>query len=522
MALDSQFPSVRWTHLAALLCVGGVFACSDSNNPKVATANEISIFGQVQTEAGLPIAGATVCFPAKSACVTTDADGKYATPYDNKIAEPLVVNFQAPGYARRTARLHNATGSQAPMALRQLDKQVTVALPTGTQAAVDVTVVRDDAQSTLSVPADALVDNNGTPAVGNANVRRTFWHPLNPLVSAPGNLVAETDNGGRKSLETYGMADIEVEQNGALLQVAPGKTLGWSIAEPNAVRQALSPNNDVYNALPDLYSLSTTTGLWHLEGTAATGALTFDANTGIIATRLPHLTSWNVDADAGPKWGGCISGRLVDPCGKPVAATDFTVWFLGYEQLKDWTGNRSNDDGTFCVPTYLSSFNVTANRLNINYFISGADSYTNTTMCNPAPASCFNCVDQNPNFSTMGWCSNCFLDPAGIQPAAAGTEPPTYYSNTCNAPSIDLVPYSSCGANNCANVGDIVLASATCGANPPNKTTPAPPPDPCAAGKGKSLGQECAQNDICCPHDSLVCEDELCVPNQDPNIRTTQ
>lgn len=498
-----------WT----LSCTG--LALVGCNGATKTAADSISIYGQVRTEAGLGLAGVQVCFVGGKMCATSDANGNYKAPYDNKSPEPVVVQFSKAGFARRVARMHNATIAQAGMVLRAVDSATRVTLPKDGEAAVSVSVVHDDAKTTLSIGPSALVDALGALAAGDANVSLTFFHPLRPLQAAPAALEAE-DGNAVKGLITWGMADIEIEQNGALLQVAPNQTLGWHVTEPAAIAQTLSPNAALVMPVPDLYSLNANTGLWHLEGSAKSGAVAYDQATTTVQTKLPHLSSWNIDSDAGPAWGGCVTGRIVDPCGKPVANKAITIWYLGFEQLKDWTGTVTGADGTFCTPTYLSSFNVTGNKLNINYFVAGAGSIADTSMCNPAPASCFNCVDEQAPWQPMGWCTNCLLDPSQSQPASQGTEPPTYYTNTCNAPSINLVPYSSCSSGGCTALGDIVLSSTTCNTPvAPNSGGGTPTsPDPCKDGTGKTLGEACTTTDVCCPR-SLVCEDLLCLPPKD-------
>jgi hypothetical protein len=502
-------------HVFTLGCIcASIVACGGGNGSSDSAADAIGVFGQVKAEDGTAISGAQVCFVSNGNCITTDASGKFKKAYDNTVAEPIIVQFFKPGYARKVVRMRNSVNSQAGVVLRQIDTLTTVALPAAGASAVVVEALHDDSRSALVIGPDSLVDASGALAVGNANVSLTYFHPLQSLETAPGALNAE-DGNGIKGLFTFGMADIEIEQNGALLQVAPGQLLGWDILEPPTVAQTLSPNGPVSLPLPDLYSLNPNTGLWHLEGTAASGFVSYDANSTTVMTKLAHLTSWNVDGDASAAYGGCVSGRIIDPCGNPIANKAITVWYLGFEQLKDWTGTVTGSDGTFCTETYLSSYNVSGNRLNINYFVAGADSYTDTTMCNPAPAACFTCVDESVLGATLGWCTNCDLDPSQTQPASYDSEAPTYYTNTCNAPSIDLVPYSSCSAGGCTALGDITLNDSACSKTVgTSTTTTTPSTDPCVSGTGKGLGEPCQQSDVCCPR-MLSCLDFLCVPPKD-------
>jgi hypothetical protein len=503
----------------ALLCLLLPVGCGQSSHRPNGTAPSGNgvLTGTITNEQGQTLAAATLCVEGKSPCTTTDAAGQFKLPYTPSTANPLPLSIAAPGYARRSIRMRLSDAEQAPILLRQADLVQTVALPTAGGNTVVLDITHGDAKSQLHLGPDVFVTPSGDTAVGNANVSFTFWNPIEPLWTVPSKPVTLDDN-GLKSLVTYGMADIEVEQNGALLQVAQGQNLLWTIQEPNGVAATLSPNAMIHEAIPDLYYLEPRTGVWQLQGTAATGALSWDANTGTFAANLPHLTGWNIDGDANSHWGGCVSGRIVDACGAPLPNKAITLWFLGHEEFKDWTGYKTDGSGRFCIPTYLSSFNVTYKLYGTHYFIAAAENPRDTTMCAPAPDSCYNCVDEDGPYSLMGWCSNCSMrDQNGVAGHIEGHDPTVYYDNTCGAAALELIPFTFCETGGCTEIPDAILSAPTCGVQPP--PTPAPKPDPCAAGgSGKKQGQACGKTDVCCPLDKLTCADGLCVPSSDPNV----
>lgn len=506
------------------MCFITVVGCSNASD-SATVKDPLALTGVVQDEGGVPIKNVQVCMLANGACSATDANGLYSIAHDNKLVEPLAVRFAASGYAQRVRRMYTATSQQAATSMRTVDYSAQITLPEEGSDPKSISLKRYTETATLTIAANSMQQADGQIAHGQVDVHMTFWHPLEPLVSVPGSLLAKDSNTVAKGLTTFGMTSIEISQNGNLLQIASGKTLDWSVSEPTVVQQVFNPNQQVVQSMPDLYSLDTNTGLWVFEGNITSGALAYNANTNAFTAHLPHLSSWNIDADAGPQYGGCVTGKVVDPCGNPIANKSVRVWFLGAEQLKDWAAVTTSSDGSFCSPTYLSSFNVAAGgSASTLYFVAGADSWQDTGMCVPAPANCFNCDDEDYRWGT-GWCSNCMYNDTSLiyQPAPAiGSEAATRYDNTCNAPSVTVTAYTTCAANNCTKISDVVMNNtATCSKTvSANGTQSTSTPDPCGAnGDGKKEGEFCTEGtDTCCPRTDLYCKDSLCVPTTDPNV----
>ncbi|HET6343620.1 MAG TPA: hypothetical protein VFH51_01760, partial [Myxococcota bacterium] len=386
-----------------------------------------------------------------------------------------------------------------------------------------------DAGATLSIGPGDLVDReSGAPVHGDFNVTMTLWNPAESLTSAPAVLLADSPGAGAPTpLVSFGMAQLELTQNGNRLQVAPGAQLDLHLREPAAAQSAMT--RPALRGMPNLYSLDEVSGLWHLEGTVDSGALAYDAATGTFSARLPHLSNWNVDipADQVALTPTCVQGTVKNSCpaaaGAPLADSNVTVWFMGFEQLKDLHA-KSDANGHYCIGDYLS-FIGSQGKQNVRYFVSGA-SYTDTSMFsggtqNPYPASCFDCEKTGETFDDRGytysWCSDCSCnDCMDADTAASGlTSGNAIYYPTTGAGSAVLAGHTSCSQGNCVQLQDVALAGPACAV----PGTVPPPADPCQAATAKFLGDTCVPGDVCCSDSGaggLTCADYLCVPVAEP------
>jgi hypothetical protein len=459
-----------------------------------------------------PLAGVQVCIGGTSTCTATSATGDFKLAYPGKPGDFIALSFQAAGYARQSHALTVVPNAWVPTLLRQVAQVTQLRLPAAGDAPVITSVQVGDVVMAVGIPGGALVDTRGQVATGDAVLSLTHWHPLRSVASAPGRLLAENPNGTRpEGLVTYGMSDIEMSQGGALLQVAPGAHLDWTLTVPQAIADDLAARP---TKLPNLYSLDPATGLWHFEGNVGTGALAYDPNGARFTARLPHLSAWNVDSNEPAAGGGCVQGHVVNPCGTAAANMPITLWFTGAEELKDWHAT-TDGSGNFCIATPLTAFFPSPQTT--HYFISGAQ-YTDTAMCNPvSPATCFNCspADEALGYSWCSWCQ--YYDPTFLgQGGSSQTgETPTIYHDGCGAAELSLTGGQFCGGS-CTTVPDAVIADPNC--SKPVTPGNAPPPDPCSQATAKQKGDPCnPATDTCCPAaDSLECRDYLCVPKDGP------
>ncbi|HET6346098.1 MAG TPA: carboxypeptidase-like regulatory domain-containing protein, partial [Myxococcota bacterium] len=484
-------------------------------------------------ESGAPVPAASLT--GEGGSTVTDVDGVFHLRVVG--SPPYVLTIVADGYARQMRRLDtNAVASELHLTLRKLDSLTHVTLPSAGDAPVVAQVARGDAQVALSVPADALVDPTGAPAHGEADIALTFWHPTEGLSSAPANLLAANGNKAPLGLQTFGMADIEVRQNGSLLQVAAGKALSLRVV--TAASLADDIDRRVHGGLPpNLYSLDPNTGLWNLETTLADGGLAYDPNTRAFDGKLVHLSTWNVDALV-VQGGGCIKGHVQYSDGRAAATQPATLWNLGYIQSKAFR-TTTDTNGDFCIDIGISS---EGDGKTLYYYISGA-SPTESSMCNPMPSVCYECeheADPKPycrdcRFRNSDICDvdgkiianagmPCDPNPACNASSSLGQlkQCDHQYADSCKSPKVTMTACHFCPDHlppdgRCLDYdGHDVGAAVAGGCADAGTLNLGQDPDPCAGKQAKHVGDTCSATDVCCPLGGLICADSLCVPASDP------
>ena len=320
--------------------------------------------------------------------------------------------------------------------LRAVQTAETITLPGADDDPVSVQVVVGSQAVTLLLGAGDLVDAGGHAAVGDVQVELSYWHPLEDLSSAPALLVALEGN-ALVELKTFGMAGVDVFQNGQPLNVAPGHHVTLNFTQLPSLLPMWEGTS------PNLYVVDEATGLWTSLGGRAQGVLSLNPDSGVVSAYLPHLSYWNLDGAITPSGGGCVSGVAYNAC-EPTQGVDNTpvrVWFLSNEEVKDFNGT-TDSQGRYCLPTYVSDYEAAYNQQHgesafvVNYLVTGAD-ITNTSMCNPLPASCRQCSAFYENFNGDGkgdvttFCNRCQLfvpnDPPSRTPTSTRcrARPPT-------------------------------------------------------------------------------------------------
>ena len=477
--------------------------------------------------------GANVTSPGGS--TRSDASGTFRLRVVGK--PPYVLTVAADGYARQMRRIEvNTVASTIRLTLRKIDSLTQAILPSGSDTPLVTRVTHGDAQVALSVPADALIDPTGAPAHGEAEIALTFWHPTQPLTSAPANLLAANGNAAPSPLQTFGMADIEIRQGDRLLQVAPGKALSLRVVTAASLTRNIASR--VQGGLPpNLYSLDTGTGLWNLEGTLADGGLAYDPNTRAFDGKLVHLSTWNVDAIA-ERGGGCIKGHVQYSGGGAAASQPTTLWNLGYVETSAFR-TTTDANGDFCIDIGISSIDQGDT---LYYYISGA-SPTDSAMCNPMPPTCYDCQHENdpePYCRECGFRNSdiCAVDGEFLDEKNLPCDPnPTcnasaslgqikqcewQYADSCKSPKVTMAPCHFCPGNapadgRCVNYEGHEVGAAMAGdCTDVGTITLGQDPDPCAGKAAKHLGDTCSDTDLCCPLNALTCSDSLCVPAAEP------
>lgn len=525
-----------------------------------------ALSGTVRDELGAPIAGSLVHLQATSQTATTDKNGHFVIS-TSAVTTKAVLSFTAAGYTPRSVPM-NLSGKYPQVAitttLRTIDKVVHITLPSDPNVPLSVSVAKDDGQVILTIPANSMVLPSGAVATGDANVALTYWHPEKNIQSAPGPLLTPDPNNPNTPhmLRTYGMAAIEVSQNGNLLQVAAGKTLPLAFTLPTNMRGMIG---DPHRALPDLYYFDHTAGLWQNQGSLASGTLAWNPNAGVMTAQLPHLSEWNIDG-FDSFTSTCFKGTAINKCtGKPLANADLSIWFMAWEELSVYP-EHTDAGGKWChthfTPDIIAGYHPT-NLTQI--YVSGGDptQVTNSSLCQPTPggpipSECVGCASigvasqccryqMDYQVGSVNWFDNqdyFMVDhPQGTCLGYYGV-PEAECRSTCStiAHIENLLPCHVCpghvapglgdecwgeinaaGAsvmvqhydNDCVDYdaiwgGPIEVSDGTCKLGDPNSPTVAPV-NPCPVIIQE--GQPC-QSSTCCAT-GLICNDYVCVPAND-------
>ena len=317
---------MRYSRVCLILTTSVFAACGGSTSATLAAG----LTGAVVSTAGNNIAGAQVTVNNRT--VSTDSDGAFVLESADDANTYVGVRVKAPGFPESVRRVLMPTSGQAEIrfTLRPADQSQTFALPTGDQPAV-FKLNRGVAGAVLTIPTASLVDVHGNIATGNANMNLTFWSPDDDMTTSPGMLRASDPNRDPRddspiNLLSYGMVDIDVEQDGNKLQVAPGAALSLILQTTAGRRDALATRPADITTGPTLWTLNPNTGLWDED----VGDSTFDITTGQLVATLHHLSTKNSDEPytfSGPPTGntGCITGRAYGACGQPLSNVVVTL-----------------------------------------------------------------------------------------------------------------------------------------------------------------------------------------------------
>ena len=469
-------PVILAASLAAVAI--GPSGCGGAQKTTATATADSLLAGTVRDAAGNPVAGAKLANPSGSVSSTSNAAGQYTLGVTAAALGNDALAVTAANYAS-TSRVVPAGTRTQDFVLRAFDTVKAITVPTGSAAAVTASAARGDGTVTLTIPADSLVTAAGTPATGAAEVRLTYWHPINDMHTAPASLVANFIGDGngpyRLSMQSLGMVDVQVVQGDAQLQVAPGANLGLDHALPDVFRQAMAQKpNDLGG--PYLFYYDPNISMWSLDGNVS-----YNAATGTLMGQLPHMTAWNYDNFEGwspPSYcttsdlvagsggcgkpqnsvnGGCLAGRALLASGSPAANTTVRLWLFDSEHVNavdlqtDSSGNYCTVIGTrLCVPGANNTTPCTYTSNDVYYLVSDTDSPDHSSMANPIPAGC---GTSGGSYNTISYVSQCGLF---IDPQTGVYNPPGRSVSPLAQASISVG--TTCGGGGCGHIPDVTLS----------------------------------------------------------------
>jgi hypothetical protein len=236
--------------------------------------------GNVLDETGAAASGVTVTVGNRS--VTTDNRGYFRITGANLDKNMALVTAQKSGYFK-AFRSFAATSGANQVQIKLLKRNLT-----GTVSAAaggDATLSNG---SKVALPANGIVTaSSGASYTGSVKVYAAYIDPTLQDIgqTVPGSLMANTSNGERVVLNSYGMLAVELEgDNGEKLQLKSGNPATLTTAIP-ASAQASAP------ATIPMWYLDESTGIWKQEGSATKQG---DKYVGTVA----HFSFWNCDVSA--------------------------------------------------------------------------------------------------------------------------------------------------------------------------------------------------------------------------------
>ena len=292
------------------------------------------LIGRVMAFGGQPVAGATVQAEGGALAVTNSSGYYYLDGID--LGTEVVVTFSAPGYSPVTKKgtVNQGTTSTLNALLLPHVRSAEVAAEGG-EAAFD--------RGGLSLTAGAVETVAGKPVTGTLRVRMTIIDiRSDELIGAPGDFSARDAGGLNVQLETFGLADISLEQDGEPLQLKEGETAALELLLPEDTK--LGEGDEV-----PLWYFDETDGKWVEEGKGTVQASSGAPGRLAVVGEVGHFSWWNADY---PMEVTCLKGQVKSCDGAPAAGAFVLAQGLTYDGL---TSAHTDDQGNFCLPVMVGS-----------------------------------------------------------------------------------------------------------------------------------------------------------------------
>ena len=266
----------------------------DPPTPDVVIIVETEVIGLVVDASGLPVADATVSFETQT--TTTDEFG-YFKINGSAYEQLAMLQVKKAGYFDAFPTIDPVPDGTHQIKVQLTERAITGTIDGGTGGSVSLP---NDSKITLA--ANSFVDVNGQDYTGPVNVYAHYIDPTRPDIQEimPGNLLALNTEGDMQGLASFGMMQVELEDNtGQPLQITAPANLEFAI--PTDL-EATAPNE-----IP-LWHFDEVSGFWIEEGQAV---LQGDKYVG----EVNHFTFWNCDVPSNfvyVQGEVTVNGQIVD------------------------------------------------------------------------------------------------------------------------------------------------------------------------------------------------------------------
>jgi hypothetical protein len=325
--------SLYASEIQAIFEAGSAGKCKVSPNATVT--------GGVVDSRGRPVRGVEVQVPGRPP-VRTNARGKFTL---NKLAvtNRLAVSFSAPGFVNTTRVFPVRSGvSRVGNTVVIWPRAAPVALKSGKGGKVTF-----DQGGGLTIPPDSLVDKKGRPITGKVRVSLTYLDVSDPnqIRTAPGDFTALMQDGTVRTLESFGIFEVLVEDNtGRRAELATGKTAALELPVPR-------PKRGNTPRAVGLFSFEVASGQWIPAGSLVLSddGLTYNGFVSQVNV------SWNADD---PVDTACIRVQVFEPHfpnpphGPPAANCHVVATGVSYSGVSD---GYTDTNGEICLLVKLNA-----------------------------------------------------------------------------------------------------------------------------------------------------------------------
>lgn len=295
----------------------------------------VSMVGIVLSAHGQPLSDVVVSVHGSDVTAETDISGRFRLE-DLEASDRAVLTFRKDMYAR----------ASTPVELREEVENTIIQR----MALVDHVfnfgsnegyIFGDEEALELNFPSNNVVDAQGKVYNGSVVVEVTVYDLVsdadngNEVLAAPGDFTAINGVGEEKTLESYGMIQVNMTTpSGADLQLG---------TEPAAVRLPVQSLGDppVVGDEIAAWSYNEAIGKWEEE---AIGTVAEHDGELVWEFTAPHFSTWNCDRPISTH--GCLTGTVTNSLGDP--RTGATVRAVGLTYISTTTA-RTSQDGSFCL-----------------------------------------------------------------------------------------------------------------------------------------------------------------------------
>ena len=335
-------------------------------------ASVASLVGIVLNAYGQPLGDVTVSLLGSDLATTSDNSGKFKLE-NLAPSERTMVTFRKDAYARTSVPVELIENVENTIVQRMAVVDHVFSFDS-----TDGYTFGDEEPLKLEFPSDNVVDEQGEVYNGSVVVEVTVFDLVseaddgNEVLATPGDFTAVDSAGEDKTLESYGMVQINMTTpSGQDLQLGSQASIirlpVQNLGVPPVVGDEISA-----------WSYNETLGKWEEEalGTVAefNGQLVWEFS-------APHFSTWNCDRPISTH--GCLTGTVTDSAGSPRGGA--TVRAVGITYISTTTA-RTGQDGSFC----LEVKNGETVWAEISYSIAGqtATQRTDPVSISPGQASC--------------------------------------------------------------------------------------------------------------------------------------